>query len=143
MKKTIYYLAPFVIVPIIFLLVGWLDNTDIINSTLSVVMVYVAFYLFPALMGSLSTTNKKFDYIMTAVIPLSFFFALFIGLFFDEGCDGTSQLSLSHALNIEYYKLWLPNTVIMAIIAFVASFKPIRISKKLCSANKESSCVSL
>ena len=41
--------------------------------------------------------KAKFDYIMTAIVPLSVFFALFISLLFDDGCDGTPQFSLIHA----------------------------------------------
>ena len=130
MKKIIYYISPVVIFPIIFFVITLLDTVDIISSILPI-LTYIVLFIFAATIGSLSTTNNKFDYIITAMIPISCFLTLFIGLFFDEGCDGTPQLSLHHALNMEYYKVWLPIVAVMAVTTFVASFKPIRISKKI------------
>ena len=131
MKKAIYYASPFILFPIIFGIFNLLDETDIINSNILAVFLFVLFFVTTAFLGNLSLTNKKFDYLMTGIVPLACFFALFIALFFDEGCDGTPQLSIHHALNMEYYKIWLPIIAIMAVTTFVASFKPIRISKKI------------
>ena len=130
MKKAIYCATPFVVVPVIFLLFTLLEGINSINSNILVIIAYGVFLLFSALMGSLSSTDKKFDYVMTAIIPTAMFITLFIGLFFDEGCDGSPQLSLNHALNMEYYYAWLPMAVIMTVTTFVASFKPIRIIRK-------------
>lgn len=131
MKKVIYYASPFVLFPIVFSAVTLLDGKDIVSSEILAVFSYSLFFIATALLGSLSLTNKKFDYIMTAIVPLSIFLSLFITLFFDEGCDGRPQLSLDHALNMEYYKVWLPIVAIMMVITFFASFKPIRVSKRL------------
>lgn len=131
MKKIIYYASPLVMFPIIYLIINFLDEMDIINPNILVILTCIVFFLFSALVGSLSITNKKFDYLMTAIIPFSLLLTLFVCLFFDEGCDGMPQLSLHHALNIEYYKGWLPIVFIMTAITFIFSFKPIRLSKKL------------
>ena len=131
MKKKIYYASPLVMFPIIYLIINFLDEMDIINPNILVILTCIVFFLFSALVGSLSITNKKFDYLMTAIIPFSLLLTLFVCLFFDEGCDGTPQLSIHHALNMEYYKIWLPIVAIMAVTTFVASFKPIRISKNI------------
>ena len=130
MKKMLYYASPFVLFPIIFSVSVLFEKIDIAPSIFRI-LICIVLFVFVAIMGSLSTANKKFDYIMTAIIPISFFLALFIYLFFDEGCNGKPQLSLHHALNMEYYKAWLPFVAIMMIITFIASFKPIRISKKI------------
>jgi ABC-type spermidine/putrescine transport system permease subunit I len=74
----------------------------------------------------LAITLSLDDYIITAFIPLSVFLALFVALLFDEGYDGSSRFSLSHALNIEYYRIWLPIAIIMMVVTFVFSFEPIR-----------------
>ena len=132
MKKAIYYASPFILFPIIFGIFTLLDEIDIINSNILAVFLFVLFFVTTAFLGNLSLTNKKFDYLMTGIVPLACFFALFIALFFDEGCDGTPQLSIHHALNMEYYKIWLPIVAIMTVITFVASFKPIRFSKRIC-----------
>ena len=125
MKKTMRYFSPLVITPIIFLIATLLENAEASEPI-------VPFVLFPALLllavavGILSPLKTRFDYIMTALVPISVFFSLFICLFFDEGCGGTAQLSFNHALNIEYYRSWLPMTLVMTIITFVFSFNPIR-----------------
>ena len=131
MKKAIYYASPFVLFPIIFGVFTLLDEIDIINSNIMEVGSFTILFVASAFLGSLSLTNKKFDYLMTGIVPLACFFALLIALFFDEGCDGTPQLSIHHALNMEYYKIWLPIVAAMAVTTFVASFKPIRIPKRI------------
>ena len=130
MKKAIYYATPILVLPILFSVFSWLDGMGI-SSDVARAFVCIALISFSALMGSLSPTNKKFDYIMTAILPLSVFFTLFIALYFDKGCDGMPQLSIHHALNVEYYKSWAPTVAVMTATAFIASFQPIRILSKL------------
>ena len=131
MKKVIYYASPFVLFPIVFLVYALLDRIDIVSYEILAVSWFMVLFSLSLFLGTVSSTNKQFDYLMTGIVPLAFFFALFIALFFDEGCDGTPQLSIYHALNMEYYKVWLPIVAVMTVIAFVASFKPIRIFKKI------------
>ena len=138
MKKIIYYASPFVLFPIICVAYSLLDKIDIINLNILAVFLCVILFVTSAFLGNLSLTKKKFDYLMTIIVPISFLLTLFIALFFDEGCDGKPQLSLHHALNIEYYKVWLPRVAVMAVITFVASFKPIRISKRIWKKRPES-----
>ena len=138
MKKIIYYFSPFVINPIIFLTAALLESAEILKPIVPYFM-FGALFLFAAVIGIISPSKAKFDYLITIIVPVSVFFALFIALFFDEGCDGTPQLSLSHALNIEYYRAWLPMVLVMTVIAFVFSFKPIRdfIKSKVCCKKSE------
>lgn len=129
-KKIIYYAAPFVFFFLVFLLVFLLDSTDIIGSGPVFILMCILLLSFPIIIGGFSPSDKKFDYIITAIVPLALLFTLFIFLFFDEGCDGKPQLSISHALNIEYYKTYFPIAAILTVSTFVASFKPIRFIKK-------------
>ena len=131
MKKAIYYASPFILFPIIFGIFTLLDEIDIINSNILAVFLFVLFFVTTAFLGNLSLTNKKFDYLMTVIVPISFLLTVFVALFFDKGCDGTPQLSIDHALNMEYYKVWLPIVAVMTVITFVASFKPIRFSERI------------
>ena len=131
MKKAIYYASPFILFPIIFGFFTLLDEIDIINSNILAVFLFVLFFVTTAFLGNLSLTEKKFDYLMTVIVPISFLLTVFVALFFDKGCDGTAQLSIHHALNMEYYKIWLPIVAVTAVTTFVASFKPIRISKRI------------
>ena len=134
MKKIAYYISPFVIFTILFLLTPLLNSTEILEF-----IVFASPFLFAAVLGIISPSRAKFDYLITIIVPVSAFFALFIALFFDEGCDGTPQLSLSHALNIEYYRSWLPMALVVTVIAFVFSFKPISrfIKSKTCCRKSE------
>lgn len=127
MKKTIYYIAPFAVFPLLVLLINSLDSMKM-QSNIWKPLTLILFFLFAALMGTLSPTERKFDYLMSLLIPAAFLCTLFVLLYFDEGCDGLPQLSLHHALNMHYYRVWLPYVAIMIGITFVTSFKPIRVS---------------
>ena len=127
MKKIIYYIAPFVVFPLFALFINFLDSMEA-NAVIGRALTLVLFFLFSALMGTLSPTDKKFDCLITLLIPAAFLCTLFVGLYFDEGCDGLPQLSLHHALNMHYYRVWLPYVAIMTGITFIASFKPIRVA---------------
>lgn len=135
MKKAIYYIAPFIVFPLLFLLINSLDRMDTNTSTWQA-LTLILFFMFSALMGTLSPTEKKIDYLITLLIPTAFLCTLFVFLYFDEGCDGLPQLSLHHALNMHYYRAWLPYVAIMTGITFVTSFKPIRISSVRRRVNK-------
>ena len=125
MKKTMYYFSPFVIFPFVFLILPLLESTDVLKPIVPYVM-FATLLLSSVVIGILSPAKTKFDYIMAAAVPSSLLLSVFIALFFDEGCDGMPQLSLHHALNIEYYKAWLPIALIMMVITFIVSFKPVR-----------------
>ena len=129
MKKATYYIAPFVVFPLLVLLINFLDSMEM-QSNIWQALTLVLFFLFAALMGTLSPTDKTFDYLMTLLIPAAFLCTLFVSLYFDEGCDGLPQLSLHHALNMHYYRVWLPYVAIMTGITFITSFKPIRLAGK-------------
>ena len=125
MKKTLYYISPLMIVPCVFLLIIALESAEILKP-ITPFILFTALLIFSLAIGVLSPTKTTFDYLTTAITPCSVLLSLFVSLFFDEGCDGTPQLSLSHALNMEYYKVWLPIILIMMLITFITSFKPIR-----------------
>ncbi len=125
MKKVMYYFSPFIVVPIIFLIVTLLEDTALLESIVPYVL-FAALFIFAFAIGVLSPSKTRFDYIMTVIVPISVLVCLFIFLFFDEGCDGKLQFSLHHTLNMEYYKVWLPIALIMMVITFIASFTPIR-----------------
>lgn len=129
MKKAIYYIAPFVVFPLLVLLINLLDSMEM-QSNIGQALTLVLFFMFSALMGTLSPTKKKFDYLITLLTPTAFLCTLFVFLYFDEGCDGLPQLSLHHALNMHYYRVWLPYVAIMTGITFITSFRPIRVAKK-------------
>ena len=127
--KKFYYAVPFLAFPLVYLLVTAIDGLNIVNTEITRWATVALFLLLSAAVGNLSPAKTRFDVIITALVPISFYLTLFVTLFFDEGCDGGPQLSLSHALNAAYYKQWFFWVAAMTVIAFAASFKPIRIIK--------------
>ena len=127
MKKTMYYLSPFVIVPLIFLTLTVLDGAKLsVLKSSAPYLMFAALLLFSVAIGIFSPAKTKFDYMMTAAVPISLLLSVFVALLFDAGCDGSPQLSLGHALNMEYYKVWLPIVIAATLVTFIASFRPIR-----------------
>ena len=125
MKKAAYYISPFVIIPIIFLIASLLEGVEVLKQAVPYGML-AALLLLAVAMGVTSRSNANFDCLVAIIAPLSVFFSLFLSLLFDEGCDGAPQFSFSHALNMEYYRSWLPIALVMMATAFLFSLKPIR-----------------
>ncbi len=132
MKKVIYYVSPFAVLPLLFLLIGWAEGNSNVSPSVFMFLTYGGLFSVAALLGTFSPAdNRLFDYLMTVFVPAAMCLALFVGLMFDEGCDGQAQLSLHHALNFEYYKTWLPIAGAMAVVTFGFSFRPIRLASRL------------
>ena len=119
MKKTVYYFSPFVLS---LVLMGIFSIFEIKSS----VPMIICLCIYAVVMGMFSPARGKFDYLVTALLPLSLILALFICVLCDNGFD----FSLAHALNIEYYLAWLPMYLVTAGLAFVASIRPIRIQNR-------------
>ena len=71
MKKKLYYAIPFVAFPILLLLCDELNNKKLLQ--MNPYIISAVLLLFSVAMGFFSTTNKTFDYLLTAIMPLSFF----------------------------------------------------------------------
>ena len=116
MKSKLYYVVPFVAVPIILLLCDELDNKKLfqMNSyTLSAVLL-----LFCVAMGFFSTTNKTFDYLLTAIMPISLFCCMFVGGFLDKS-DLETRFHLYRAVNVAFQPIALLLYFLMAIVTFL------------------------
>lgn len=127
MKKTLYYLSPFIIFPIWVSLELLLDNLWR-NPLVSYIFIG-SLLVFSALIGGLTPSRKKMDLRITLFVPLSFFLTMFIGCFFDTGtCSGEPRLDLGEAfeMSIRFWFIY----VLMALITFLASFIKSRIFKK-------------
>lgn len=128
MKSKLYYVVPFVAVPIILLLCDELDNKKLfqMNSyTLSAVLL-----LFCVAMGFFSTTNKTFDYLLTIIMPMSMFCFMFVGGFLSLS-DLDTRFHLYKAVKVAFQPIVLHLYFLMAITTFLASFKRFRNIKKL------------
>lgn len=128
MKKTFYYLSPFIIFPI------WILLSELLLDDLwgipAVFYIFVGgLLLFSALIGGFSPSKKKMDLRITFWVPLSFFLTVFVCAFFDTGtCSGEPRLDLGEAFVIST-RFWYIY-VLMALITFLASFIKSGIFKK-------------
>ena len=126
MKKIFHRISIFAIFPIILLLVDLGEKNEVLAEEYVMYLGIALILLASAVIGNFSPSRKIFDIGGAIAVALSLCVALFVMLIFDEGCDGGAQLSIAHALNLQYYKAWLPIICAAAVIAFLASFKPIK-----------------
>ena len=125
MKKTFYYLSPFIIVPV------WVLFIDLIDQWVLSIIPYIfigGLFVLSALFGVLTPSREKMDLCITFFVPLSFFLTMFVGCFFDTGtCSGEPRLDFGDAfrMSIRFWFIY----VLMAFIAFLASYIRITLGK--------------
>lgn len=123
MKQKLYYSVPFVAVPILLLLCEALDNMKLLQ--MSPYILGAVLLLFSVAMGFLSTTYRTFDYLLTAITPLSLFCCMFLAGFLDKS-DLGSRFHLYRAVNVAFQPIALLLYFLMAIATFLASYKRFR-----------------
>ena len=129
-KKYLYYVIPFVWIPILMQLCECLDNIGFINMSPHIALI--AFVLSCAVIGIFSPTNKSFDCVMTVIMPFALFCVMFTFGFLDKGDLGTTPLfSMERAFKVAFQPLCLIAYCVMAVTTFLSSFKKIRVIKKL------------
>lgn len=129
MKKFFYYASPFIMIPSILLIGEYIDN--LINIPLLLYLLY--FIIIPVflscIMGILSPTHYKFDYIITGIMPMSLFCLMFIGGFLDKS-DLGSRFHLDRAFKTALQPTCLIVYCCMATSAFISSYNKFRIRCK-------------
>ena len=128
MKKSLYYLSPFIIFPIWGLLSELLLD-DLWGIPIVSYIFIGGLLVLSVLIGWFTPVQKKVDLRITFWVPLAFFLTMFIAAFFDTGtCSGEPRLDLGEAfeMSIRFWFIY----VLMALITFLASFVKIKISKK-------------
>ncbi len=123
MKQKLYYAIPFAAVPLLLLLCEVVDNMNLLQ--MSPYILGVVLLLFSAAMGFFSTSHRTFDYSLTATMPLSLFFCMFVGGFLDKS-DLETRFHLYKAVDAAFQPIALLLYFLMAIVAFFASFKRLR-----------------
>ena len=126
MKKFFYYASPFIMIPSVLLLIEHIDN--LINIPLFLYFIIIPVFL-SCIMGILSPTHYKFDYIITGIMPMSLFCLMFIGGFLDKS-DLGSRFHLSRAFKTALQPTCLIVYCCMAISAFLSSYNKFRIRFK-------------
>ena len=123
MKKKLYYVIPFIVVPILMLLCEILDNAELLNMNTYVLCGVLA--LSSAVFGFLSPSNKSMDYLLTLIMPLSLFCTMFVCGFISKS-DLGSRFHIYRAVDVAVQPIALILYFAMAIIASVASLKYFR-----------------
>lgn len=127
MKQKLYYAIPFVAVPLLLLLCELLDNMKLLQ--MSPYILGAVLLLFSVAMGFFSATHRTFDYLLTAIMPLSLFCCMFVGGFLDKS-DLESRFHIYRAVNVAFQPIALLLYFFMAIVTFLASFKRFRDIRK-------------
>ena len=127
MKKKLYYVTPFVAVPLLSLLCEVLDNMNLLP--MSPYTLSAIFLLFSGAMAFFSPSSKTFDYLLTLIMPLSLFLCMFVAGFLGESDLGT-RFHLYKAVDAAFQPIALLLYFLMAIVAFLTSFKHFRDIKK-------------
>ena len=133
MKKIFYYALPFILSPVILSLCECIDN-NINTKLISPYFLIVIFILTSFIMGNLSQTYNKFDYIITIIMPLSLFCCMFISGFLDKSDLGT-RFHFSRAFKTAFQPWCLIIYCCVAISTFLSSYKKIRI--KIAKLNRK------
>ncbi len=128
MKKKLYYVIPFVVVPLLLLICDELDNIKLLQ--MNPYIMSAVLLLFSVAMGFFSTTNKTFDYLLTVIMFISLFCFMFVGGFLDK-CDLECRFHLYKAVKTAFQPIALQLYFLMAITTFLASSKRFRNIKKI------------
>lgn len=123
MKKKLYYVTPFVAVPLLLLLCEVLDDLNLLQ--MSPYILSALLLLFSATIGFFSTTHRTFDYLLTAIMPISLFCCMFVAGLLDKD-DLETRFHLHEAVNAAFQPIALQLYFFMAIVTFLASFKCLR-----------------
>ena len=128
MKKDFYYLSPFVLIPVWVFFINLVDKWDL--SIIPYIFIGGSLVL-SALIGGFTPIHNKVDLRITFFVPLAFFITIFISGFFDTGtCSGEPRLDFGEAFRISTQPWFLLVYILMAVVAFLASFLKIRILKR-------------
>ena len=128
MKNKLYYVIPFVAVPLLLLICDELDNTELFPMTPCTITSLLL--IFSVVVGFSSTTHRMFDYLLVAIMPLSLFCFMFVGGFLSSS-DVYNRFNLYNAVKTAFQPIVLQLYFLMAITTFLASFKRFRNIKKL------------
>ena len=120
MKKKLYYLLPFIVVPMLMLFCELLDNIGLLKMNPYVIGIFLL--LASAVFGFLSSSDKSCDCLITLVMPLSLFCFMFVVGLLSES-DMETRFHLHIAADTAFQPITLIIYLAMAITTFVVSLK--------------------
>ena len=123
MRRFLYYISPFIMVPAALFL------GDFIVRATKISMFYPYFLIVPILLsfiiGIFTPTRKRFDYFMAVMMPLSLFCFMFIVGYLDE-TDLVERFQLDRAFETALQIGCLIEYCCMTIVVFLSSHQKIR-----------------
>ena len=120
MKKKLYYVMPFIIVPLLILSCELLEDTELLKMNPYIFGAFLV--LSSAIFGFFSPSNKSVDYLITLIMPLSLFCSMFVGGFLSKS-DLETRFHLHIAVDVAFQPIALIFYFAMAIITFITSLK--------------------
>ena len=105
------------------LLCEFLDDSNVLQMSPYILSAVVL--VFSAIIGFFSATPRTFDYLLTAIMPLSLFCTMFVVGFLDK-TDLETRFYLYKAVKTACQPIALQLYFLMAVVTFVASFKGFR-----------------
>jgi len=126
MKKYLYYVSPFIIVSVLMLLCEAFYKYLHMSPAIIGVLLCVC----SVVIANLSSTKHIFDYIITILMPLSLFIFMFFVGFFDKG-ETYSQFDFRVAFKTAFQEYALVLYAVLAVTAFISSFKTFRLKRIL------------
>ena len=127
MKKAVYYIIPFISIPLVFLLCELLNNLPFLD--MSPLLIGILLFLTAAVIGNLTSAKGRFDVIIAAIMPMALFLFMFLAGFLECG-ETVARFDFRHG-----FKIAVENTpwviyLLVASAAFLASYKPLRVYQK-------------
>lgn len=131
-KRWLYYVLPFVVIPTYLLLFELLMSRNWSFSTMTL-LIYAFFggaILLTIVISLFSPSERRFDYLITALTPLAFAGCMFLLNFFDGGIVNGKiygRFDLTSAISAAVQPPYLVMYGILALLAFGASYRKLRI----------------
>lgn len=134
MKKYRYYIMSCVALPFVKDLCHFLHDMRIVEMNFILIVATLA--VTSAVIGNLSPTNKIFDYVLPVVSVIGYNCYRFVSGFFSK-TDMETRFSIFEAIEWIFVDTSLLISALIAIITFLASFKPIRVVRIIKSPNMD------
>ncbi len=123
-KKVVYYALPFLLIPVILLLCGWLDNAAVLKMNPAIMIILL--FIIALLVGNLTPTTKNFDIAISFMAPLALFLFMFLVGLLDQG-ETHAVFDFRFACKTAFQQPLLFLYPLLALATFLASSKPFRI----------------
>ncbi len=121
--KKLYYSLPFIAVPLLFLIFDFLHKSQVIK--MSAYIIGAALLILCAIFAILSPSTKRFDLIITTIMPIVLFCVMFIIGLFDKSDVGT-RFHLYRAFDVSLQPICLLLYLLTALTSYIFSLQKIK-----------------